>query len=157
MTVKAGLDILVRDGFKPLTDKRVGLFTNPSAVDSSLNSALSLFRSAAALGQINLVALYSPEHGLDAAAPEGDLTASSTSDALPIHSLYGEMQRPTAAMLDGVDLLVCDIQDIGVRYYTYAWTLTHILEAAGEYDVAVLILDRPNPLGGAVVAGAPLD
>lgn len=156
MSVTTGLEVLLHDQFKPLAGVRVGLFTNPSAVDSHLNSTLSHFRAAAAQGLINLVALYSPEHGLDAAAPEGDLVASSTSGALPVHSLYGASQRPTAAMLEGVDLLVCDIQDIGVRYYTYAWTLTHILEAAGEYNVAVLVLDRPNPLGGAVVAGAPL-
>jgi uncharacterized protein YbbC (DUF1343 family) len=157
MTVKTGLDVLVRDEFKPLTGKRVGLFTNPSAVDSSLNSALSLFKAAAAKGQVNLVALYSPEHGLDAAAPEGEQIASFTTGSLPVYSLYGETQRPTAATLEGVDVLVCDLQDIGVRYYTYAWTLTHILEAAGEHGVEVLILDRPNPLDGVVVSGAPLD
>lgn len=157
MSVTTGLEVLLRDQFTPLAGKRIGLFTNPSAVDSALNSTLSYFKAAAASGRINLVALYSPEHGLDAAAPEGDLVAPSTSGVLPVHSLYGATQRPTAAMLENVDLLVCDIQDIGVRYYTYAWTLTHILEAAGEHNVDVLILDRPNPLGGAVVAGAPLD
>lgn len=157
MTLRTGLDVLVRDGFKPLAGKHVGLFTNPSAVDSLLNSALSLFKAAAARRQINLVALYLPEHGLDAAAPEGEQIPSSSAGALPVFSLYGATRRPTSPMLAGVDVLVCDIQDIGVRYYTYPWTLTHILEAAGEYGVEVLVLDRPNPLGGIVVEGAPLD
>ena len=67
---------------------------------------------------------------------------------LPVYSLYGETQRPTAEMLENIDVIVCDIQDIGVRYYTFIWTISHILEAAGEHGIEVLILDRPNPLGG---------
>src|SRR5664279_4071464 len=157
MTVKTGLDILAADEFKRLAGKRIGLFTNPSAVDASLNSALSLFKAAAANGQIRLEALFAPEHGIDAAAADGVEIASSSERNLPIYSLYGETQRPTVEMLDRIDLIVCDIQDIGVRYYTFLWTLTHILEAAGERGVEVLILDRPNPLGGVVVEGSPLD
>ena len=157
MTVKTGLDVLVADEFKALAGKRVGLFTNPSAVDTSLYSALSLFKAAAANGQITLAALFAPEHGLDASVQDGVTIGLSSESNLPVYSLYGETQRPTAAMLENVDVVVCDIQDIGVRYYTFAWTITHLLEAAGEQGVAVLILDRPNPLGGLVVEGAPLD
>ncbi len=157
MTVKIGLEVLVEDEFKPLAGKRVGLFTNPSAVDSSLRSALSRFKAAAADGKITLTAIFAPEHGLDAAAADGVKIASSSDGDLPVYSLYGESQRPTPAMLEKVDVIVCDIQDIGVRYYTFAWTITHILEAAGERSVEVLILDRPNPLGGVTVEGSPLD
>ncbi len=157
MTVQTGLDVLCAGGFRRLAGRRVGLFANPSAVDSSLNSAISLFQAAAARGVFTLAALFAPEHGIDAAAPDGERIASSRVGDLPVYSLYGESQRPTAAMLDGIDLIVCDIQDIGVRYYTFTWTVTHILEAAGERGVQVLILDRPNPLGGEIVEGAPLD
>ena len=157
MTVKTGLDVLVRDDFRALAGKRVGLFTNPSAVDADLRSAASLFKAAAVQGKVNLVALYAPEHGIDAAAPDGAKIASIADGRLPVHSLYGETQRPTPEMLAGVDVIVCDIQDIGVRYYTYMWTLSYILEAAAEQNVAVVVLDRPNPLGGVVVDGAPLN
>ncbi len=156
MTVKTGLDVLVRDDFRALAGRRVGLFTNPSAVDASLRSAASLFRAAAAQKKVNLVALYAPEHGIDAAAPDGEKIASSSSGGLPVYSLYGETQHPTPEMLNGVELIVCDIQDIGVRYYTFMWTLSHLLEAAAAQGVAVVVLDRPNPLGGVVVEGAPL-
>ena len=123
----------------------------------SLRSALSLFKAAAADGKIRLTAIFAPEHGLDAAAADGVKIASSSEGELPVYSLYGETQHPTPEMLENVDVIVCDIQDIGVRYYTYMWTISHILEAAGEKGVEVLILDRPNPLGGAVVEGSPLD
>lgn len=158
MTVKTGLDVLVRDDFRPLAGKRVGLFTNPSAVDANMQSAAKLFKAAAAQGKVNLTALYAPEHGIDAAAPDGAKIGTFTEGRLPVFSLYGETQRPTPEMLGGVDVIVCDIQDIGVRYYTFVWTLSHILEAVGEYGgVEILVLDRPNPLGGAIVEGAPLD
>jgi uncharacterized protein YbbC (DUF1343 family) len=157
VTVYTGLDVLIANDFKPLAGGRIGLFTNPSAVDRSLRRSVDIFRAAHASGQINLSALFAPEHGLDAAAQDGVKVASSALGGIPVHSLYADNIRPTHAMLDGLDLLVCDIQDIGVRYYTFLWTITHILEAAGEHDVPVLILDRPNPLGGLVVDGAPLD
>jgi uncharacterized protein YbbC (DUF1343 family) len=157
MTVKTGLDLLVADEFKPLAGKRVGLFTNPSAVDTSLRSAVSVFKAAAAAGKIMLAALFAPEHGIDAVEADGIKISTSSANELPIYSLYGDDTRPSAEMLAKVDLIVCDIQDIGVRYYTFAWTLTHLLEAAGEHGVEVLILDRPNPLGGTLVEGSPLD
>ncbi len=156
MTVKTGLDVLAASSFAALAGRRIGLFTNLSAVDSALTSAVSLFKRAAADGTFTLAALFAPEHGIDASAPEGVKIASQPGN-LPVHSLYGATQRPTPDMLDGIDLMVCDIQDIGVRYYTFSWTVTHILEAAGEYGIDVLILDRPNPLSGMIVSGAPLD
>jgi uncharacterized protein YbbC (DUF1343 family) len=155
MAVWTGIDVLRRDTFAALQGKRVGLLTNPSAVDHELNSTYAILRSAPA---VRLAALFSPEHGFAALAADGEHVASSIDPrtGLPIHSLYGPTQRPTPDMLNGLDAILVDIQDIGVRYYTFVWTVSHLLEAAGEHGIEVIVLDRPNPLG-AVVAGAPLD
>ena len=145
--VLSGIEVLRRDGFEPLRDLRVGLLTNPSAVDSALQSTLSILRASG----IRLEALFAPEHGIFAAAPDAERIAS-TVDArtgLTVHSLYGDHFRPTRAMVADSDLLVCDIQDVGARFYTYLWT-SRVLQALGEYGIPVLILDRPNPLGDTV-------
>jgi uncharacterized protein YbbC (DUF1343 family) len=149
MSVLTGLDVLRRDDFMPLRGLRVGLLTNPSAVTRELTSAYEVFRSASL---VHLRAIFSPEHGFAAAAADGAHIAPGVDarTGLPIHSLYGRTMRPTRRMLDGLDVLVCDIQDIGVRYYTYAWTISYALEAAGAAGIRVMILDRPNPLGSAV-------
>ncbi|NLX08764.1 MAG: DUF1343 domain-containing protein [Chloroflexi bacterium] len=154
--MRTGLEVLHDDDFRPLAGQRVALMTSPGAVDHRLRSAYDLFTRSAG---VNLVALFSPEHGLSGVEEAGELIASSTDarTGLPVYSLHGDTFRPTADMLAGVDVIVCDVQDIGVRYYTYPWTITHIIEAAGEYGVRVLILDRPNPLGGIVVDGPLLD
>ncbi len=156
MTVLTGLDVLRDDCFKALAGSRVGLMTNPSAVDRKLNSTYRLFSTAS---EVNLTALFGPEHGFAGAAPDAEQIASAMDPrtGLPVYSLYGETLRPSADMLSQIDVLVCDIQDIGVRYYTYPWTVSHILEAAGEHGVRVVILDRPNPLGGVVIDGPQLD
>lgn len=150
-----GIDRLISEGFAPLTGQRVGLFTNLSAVNRELVTTYDVFRQAEA---VNLAALFGPEHGFGGSAADGAAVDSTTDPrtGLPVYSLYGETQRPTAEMLDGLDVLVCDIQDIGARYYTFLWTLTHILEACGEHGVPVLVLDRPNPLGDRI-DGGPLD
>ena len=118
MNVLSGLEVLANDGFKMLAGQRVGLMTNPSAVDRQLNSAYRIF---AAAPEVNLTALFAPEHGFAGAAPDAEQIATGTDPrtGLPVFSLYGDTYRPTAAMLQAVDVLVCDIQDIGVRYYTY--------------------------------------
>ncbi len=154
--LKTGLEVLQTQNFAFLAGKRVGLMTNPSAVDADLNSTYQIFVNAP---QVNLVALFSPEHGFASAVQDGIYVASSVDSrsGLPIHSLYGNAMRPTAEMLADIEVLVCDVQDVGVRYYTYLWTISYILEAAGEVGVEVLILDRPNPLGGIAIEGAPLD
>lgn len=154
--VKTGLENLRDQDFAPLRGKRVGLMTNPSAVHRNLTSTYDmLWRSPA----VNLVALFAPEHGFAAAVADGEqiTTQVDPRTQLPVFSLYGDSLRPTAHMLAQVDVLVCDIQDIGVRYYTFAWTITHILEAADEHGVEVIILDRPNPLGGERINGPGLD
>lgn len=153
--VQTGIEVLRANDFAALRGKRVGLLTNPSAVDSDFISTYDILRRAS---QVNLIALFSPEHGLAAAAADGETVASSTDPAtgLPVFSLYGKSERPTPDMLAAVDVIVCDIQDIGTRYYTFTWTISHVLEAAGENGVEVMILDRPNPLGNEV-SGASLD
>lgn len=150
-----GLEVLASVDFAPLKGKNIALMTNPSAIDRHFTSTYDHFRHADAC---RLVALLAPEHGLWATVADG-VAIPSTRDprtGVTIHSLYGDAYRPTREMLADVDVVVCDIQDIGVRYYTFVWTITHILEACGEYGVPALILDRPNPLGD-TTAGAMLD
>lgn len=156
MTVKVGLEILRESGYAALKDARVGLMTNPSAVDRDLNSAYQILTKAAG---VKMRALFGAEHGFAGMAGEGEEIHSQTDarTGLPIYSLYGADARPSAGMLKNIDILVCDIQDIGARYYTYLWTITHILEAAGEQGARVIILDRPNPLGGLMIDGPILE
>ncbi len=152
MLVKTGLEVLRQDGYKPLHGQRIGLFTNPSAVDRNLESAYNILCNER---NVHVVALFSPEHGF-AGATETSESASYNVDPLtnlPVYSLYGDIYRPTAEMLKDIDVIVCDIQDIGVRYFTYTWTISHILEAAGEHNVTVVLLDRPNPLGASTIYG----
>jgi len=151
--MRFGIDRLVDDNFTPLQGKRIGLFTNLSAVDRDLVPTYERFRLAKT---VNLSAFFSPEHGLAGMVADGVAIDSDTDHktGLPSYSLYGDSYAPTADMLQDIDLMVCDIQDIGVRYYTFLWTVTHILEACGQYGVPVMILDRPNPLGGALSGGA---
>ncbi|HUR38946.1 MAG TPA: DUF1343 domain-containing protein, partial [Planctomycetota bacterium] len=152
--VRTGVEVLVRDGFKPLRGKRVGLVTNHTGIDSERRATIDLL--AAGKGH-TLTALFSPEHGLRGTE---DANVSSGKDAktgLPVHSLYGKTRKPTAEMLKDVDLLVFDIQDVGARYYTYCTTLALVMEAAREHDKALLVLDRPNAIGGDAVEGPVLD
>jgi len=156
MNVQTGLEVLRAEGFKSLAGKRVGLMTNPSATDRQLTSTYQIFAESPA---VHLTALFGPEHGFLGAAPDAEAIATTIDSrtGCPVYSLYGETFRPTADMLHNIDVLVCDIQDIGVRYYTYTWTVSHILEATGEYGMPVIILDRPNPLGGVMIDGPQLD
>lgn len=149
MSTLTGLDVLRARDFADLQGRRVGLLTNPSAVTRDLISAYRVFTGGRA---VDLRALYSPEHGIAAVAADGAHVASSIDErtGIPIHSLYGPSLRPSADMLADIDVLVCDIQDIGVRYYTFAWTVSIAMEAAGAAGIDVLILDRPNPLGAAI-------
>ncbi len=156
MLVKTGLEVLRDDGFRALAGQRVGLMTNPSAVDAQLHSAYAILTRSP---EVRVTALFGPEHGFAGDAPDAEHVATATDPrtGLPVFSLYGANLRPTPEQLEHVDVLVCDIQDIGVRYYTYLWTVSHILEAAGAHGVPVVILDRPNPLGGAAIEGPLLD
>lgn len=153
--MRFGIDRLKDNSFRALQGKRVGLFTNLPAVDRDLVSTYDVLRQAQ---DVNLAALFGPEHGFAGMAADGEHVSSTTDPrtGLPVYSLYGETMHPTASMLEGINVMVCDLQDIGVRYYTFLWTLTHVLEACGAHGAAVMILDRPNPLG-ATVDGGTLD
>src|ERR1700726_3703153 len=152
--VQTGLDILEAQKFAPLRNKHVGLITNHTGLDSEGRSTADLLSHAAG---VHLVALFSPEHGL---AGRNDEKISSTKDAatgLPIFSLYCENLRPTDEMLRGIDTLVFDIQDAGVRFYTYTATMGYCMEEAAKRKIAFYVLDRPNPIGGNIVEGPVLD
>jgi len=154
--VKPGIDVLRDQGFDILKGKRVGLITNATGVTSELQSTVDiLFNSP----QVKLVALYAPEHGVrgDAAAGKEINGFNDPRTGLPVYSLYGKTRKPTKDMLRGIDVLVYDIQDIGVRSYTYISTMGLAMEAAAENGVKFVVLDRPNPLTGDHVEGPMLD
>ncbi|MGH7559189.1 MAG: exo-beta-N-acetylmuramidase NamZ family protein [Gemmatimonadota bacterium] len=154
--VRPGLEVLLSDSIHLVADRRVGLITNHTALDSDGDHAIDLL---AASPEIELVALFGPEHGIRGRAAAGARVESDRDSAtgLPVHSLYGETRKPTPAMLEDVQVLVFDIQDIGARYYTYVSTMALAMEAAGEAGVPFVVLDRPNPIGGSLVQGNVLD
>ena len=150
--VKTGIEVLKAEHFKPLEGKRVGLITNPTGVDNNLRSTIDILATAP---NVNLVALYGPEHGVRGNVHAGD-TVTDTKDkatGLPIYSLFGKTRKPTAEMLKDVDVLVYDIQDIGCRSFTYISSMGLAMEAAAENGKEFIVLDRPNPLGGEKVEG----
>ena len=151
--VKPGIEVLRDNGFEPLKGKRVGLVTNPSGVDSKLKSTIDILFNAP---QVNLVALYGPEHGVRGDVYAGGKINDSVDSAtgLPVFSLYGATRKPTAEMLKGVDVIVYDIQDVGVRSYTFISTLGLVMEACEALGIEVVVLDRPNPLGGNKIEGS---
>ncbi len=156
--VRTGLDLLVAQDFAPLKGQRVGLVTHPAAVDGQLHHAIELL---AASTKFKLTTIFGPEHGLLGQAQDlisVGAGAASQQD-LRVHSLYGETAaslHPTAAQLHGLDVLVIDLQDIGSRYYTFQATMRYCLQAALPLGLKVIVLDRPNPLGGLVVEGPAL-
>jgi uncharacterized protein YbbC (DUF1343 family) len=158
-SVALGADVLFRDSLHLVRNRRVGLITNHTGLSWPGDSAVSTIDRLASAPGVELVALYSPEHGIRGRAEAGEAVASDVDPAtgVPIHSLYGETRRPTPAMLEGVDVLLFDIQDIGTRYYTYVWTMALAMDAAGEAGIPFVVLDRPNPLGGRLVHGNVLD
>ena len=150
--VYVGIDMLERYGFEELRGKRVGLVTNPSGVDRYLRSTIDVLFDAP---EVNLVALYGPEHGVRGDAYAGDHVASGKDPktGLPVYSLYGSTRQPTPAMLKDIDVMVYDIQDVGTRSYTFISTLGLVMRACALQDIEVMVLDRPNPLGGLKVEG----
>jgi uncharacterized protein YbbC (DUF1343 family) len=146
--VRPGIDVLLADSAHLVRGRRVGLVTNHTSVDAAgMPDVERLLRAG-----VRLVALYSPEHGFRGAADPGEHVASSSDPAtgLPIYSLYGTTRRPTPAMLAGVEVLVIDLLDVGARYFTYISTAIEVMKAAGPAGIPVVVLDRPNPIGGAV-------
>jgi uncharacterized protein YbbC (DUF1343 family)/CubicO group peptidase (beta-lactamase class C family) len=150
----SGIDVLEARGFDSLRGRRVGLVTHRAAVDALGRTTLDVLASAP---EVKLTALMTPEHGFEAKS-EGKIGDSfDPLRALPVYSLYGATLQPTAQMLSDVDVLVVDLVDVGTRYYTYMSTLHQTLQAAAKYRIPVVVLDRPNPLGGIAVEGPLLD
>lgn len=154
--VKPGVEVLVESGFQRLVGKRVGLVTNPSGVDSQLRSTIDILYNAPG---VELVALYGPEHGVRGDVYAGGKVTDTVDEktGLPVYSLYGATRKPTREMLQGIDIMVYDIQDVGVRSYTFISTLGLVMEACGELGIEVMVLDRPNPLGGNKIEGNYVD
>ena len=154
--VRLGVDVLQSRGFDLLKGKRVGLVTNQTGVGSSGVRTRVILQHAPG---VKLVALFTPEHGLDGTELAGKYVASRKDKltGLTAFSLYGPTRKPTAQMLRGIDVLVYDMQDIGCRSYTYISTMIKCMEAAGENGLEFVVLDRPNPLGGLRVEGPPIE
>lgn len=150
--VMTGLDVLESHHFKLLEGKRVGLITNPTGLDSRLRSTVDILFQAP---EVNLVALYGPEHGVRGNAHAGERVDASQDSltGLPVYSLFGKNRKPSPDLLQGIDVLVYDIQDIGCRSFTYISTMGLAMEAAAELGIEFVVLDRPNPLGGLKVEG----
>ena len=143
--VRPGISVLLDDRLELLRNRRVGILTGPSGVLPDMT------RSVDGLLQLNgLHAIFGPEHGLLGAAAEGAQLGDSVYRGVPVHSLYGAHDTPTPEQLAPLDVVVADFQDIGCRFYTYAWTLVKLMRAAAAAAVAVIVADRPNPIGGTI-------
>lgn len=156
MCILPGIDVLLSQHLDRIVDRRIGLVSNASSVTRNLTSTAEALRQS---GHGQLTALFAPEHGFYAATAAATAVKSAV-DArmgLPVYSLYGRDQRPTKAMLAGLDLLIFDIQTVGVRFYTYTTTLLYLLQAAAEHHLPIIVCDRPNPIAGEVVEGPVLD
>ncbi|MEO8295050.1 MAG: DUF1343 domain-containing protein [Gemmatimonadota bacterium] len=146
--MRPGLEVLIEDSLHLVQGRRVGLVTNQGGVDARGVPATERLRAAG----VNVVALFSPEHGFRGTAAPGESIASARDSAtgLPIYSLYGRTSSPTDSMLRGIEILLIDLPDVGARYYTYLSTTVEVMRAAGRHQIPVLVLDRPDPIGGAV-------
>ncbi len=154
--VKTGIEVLREKNFEGLVGKKVGLVTNPSGVDSHLNSTVDILFNAPG---VELVALYGPEHGVRGDVYAGDKINDSTDPVtgLPVYSIYGSTRKPTPEMLENVEVMVYDIQDVGARSYTFISSLGLVMEACAEKGIEVMVLDRPNPLGGNKIEGCNVE
>jgi uncharacterized protein YbbC (DUF1343 family) len=152
--VQTGLDVLEAEKFVLLRGKHVGLITNHTGVDFQGKTTIELLAHAPG---VQLVALFSPEHGIAGHADEKVASSKDPSTGLPVFSLYGEHLRPTDEMLQGIDALVFDVQDAGVRFYTYTTTMGYCMEEAAKRNIPFYVLDRPNPINGEIVEGPMLD
>jgi uncharacterized protein YbbC (DUF1343 family) len=154
--VRFGLDVFLADIPAWAVGKRIGLITNHTGIDRAGRNNIDLLRSRS---DVKLVALFAFEHGLRGDAPPGQPIASSvdSSSGLPIYSLYGEVNKPTPTMLEGVDILIYDVQDVGARPYTRVSTMALSMKAAAEKGIPFVVLDRPNPLGGVAMEGPVLE
>jgi uncharacterized protein YbbC (DUF1343 family)/CubicO group peptidase (beta-lactamase class C family) len=148
--VLTGIDVLARDGFKQLRGRRVGLITNHTGRSRDGKSTIDLVHDAPG---VTLVSLFSPEHGIRGILDANVPSEKDAKTGLTINSIYGDTRRPTDAMLAGIDTLVIDLQDVGVRFYTYQSTMAYAMEEAAKRKIAVVVLDRPNPINGWQIEG----
>jgi len=152
-SVRPGIEVLLQDSVHLVRGLRAGLITNPTGIDSRGRSSIDRLRESEA---VELVKLFAPEHGLRATEAEGAHVEDGVDPAtgLPVISLYGSQKRaPSAADLEGLHVLLFDMQDIGARYYTYIYTMALAMQAAGDAGLPFIVLDRPNPIGGTLVQG----
>lgn len=152
--VQTGIDVLEAEKFAQMNGLRVGLITNHSGIDSSGRRTLDMLDKAPG---VKLVVIFSPEHGLFGKVDEKVASTTEPTTGLPVYSLYGDVERPTDKMLEGIDALVFDIQDAGVRFYTYITTMGYAMEAAARKGIAFYVLDRPNPITGSLVQGPVME
>lgn len=158
--VSLGVDVLLSDPTyeSVLRGKKIGLITNHTGVNQERKSTIQLLKEAAKSKGYTLKALFAPEHGLRGSQYAAEnVQDEKDPDGIPIFSLHGRTKRPTADMLKGLDLLIYDIQDIGSRSYTYISTLFYVMEEAAKQKIAVMVLDRPNPMGGCTIDGPMLE
>ena len=153
-TTLTGIDVLEDEKFLPLANKRIGLITNQTGIDRQGHSTIDVLAHAPG---VKLASLFSPEHGIRGVADENVASTTDAATGLPINSLYGDTRRPTAEMLYGLDALVFDVQDAGVRFYTYVTTMAYCMEEAAKHHLAFYVLDRPDIIGGELVEGPILD
>ena len=154
--IELGDDIFLRTAWRELASRSVGVIANQSGVTSRLESIVDAIRRH---GEIRIEAIYAPEHGFRGDRGAGASVASyvDAQTHLPVYSLYGASRHPSAAMLEGIDVLLFDIQDVGSRAYTYISTMAYAMQSARMYDKEFWVLDRPNPIGGSVVEGPVLE
>jgi uncharacterized protein YbbC (DUF1343 family) len=153
--IEVGIDRLFQPEYTHLVEgKKVGLLTNQTGVNGHLERTLDLFERQHEAGKLTLVGVFAPEHGLTGAEYAGEhVPNQKTEKGVSVYSLYGDTRRPTNEMLKGIDIIVYDIQDIGCRSYTFASTLFFVMEEAAKKGIEVLVLDRPNPMGGKISDG----
>jgi uncharacterized protein YbbC (DUF1343 family) len=152
--VTVGLDVLEAERFAPLRGKHLGVITNHTGLDAQGRTTIDALTHAPG---IQVLALFTPEHGLGGNKDENVSSTKDPVSGLPVYSLYGETRRPTDEMLAGIDALVFDVQDAGVRFYTYTTTMAYCMEEAAKRKIAFFVLDRPDPIGGEIVEGPLLD
>src|SRR5438105_3008883 len=155
--VKLGVERLLTDRVDLLRDARIGLVCNQASVDHAFRHAADLFHEHP---EINLTTLFGPQHGIRGDVQDNMIETAHAADrktGLPIYSLYSETREPTEEMLRDVDIIVCDLQDIGTRIYTFVYTLANCMRAAKTFGKRVIACDRPNPIGGIQVEGVVLD
>ncbi len=158
--VLTGLDVLARDGFRPLRGRRIALLCNQASLDAGLRHAMDVLLASHRAGDLSIAAVFGPQHGLWGHTQDNMIEWEGFRDprtGLTVHSLYGTRREPSPESLEGVEVFVVDLPDVGARCYTFLWTMALCMRACEAKRIPVLVLDRPNPLGGERVEGPTLD